>query len=300
MTPEARRRRAALSLVEILIAMTILAGLLSVVLNRFQDTTRTSREIVCKDQLAALRDRVETWQLRSRRPWFRPVAPPDFPLDPWGQPFRIDPHEGWIWSMGPGGKTTEPPRGQEGLASRYEPYPTQVAAVPRGVRALLNSFGEVRLTWSWPRPELDVVGFEILRADPTVTTETPPPGMPPVTRRGLGEFVPVATVPPEEPLEYLDEDVELGEQYGYRVRALPGPGQAGKEPTASPPVVYTVPVDVPPPPPPPPPPAEEEVVPPTLPPPWIPAQDIPRNFADPAEVPPTPTASPPGTPPPGP
>ncbi len=227
-----RASRRAVTLVEIVIALTILALLLGVTITQYTEWTARSRETICLDRLTTLKQHIEAWQLQSRRPWFRPLPPPGFPLDPWDRRFGIDPRRGMLWSDGPEGD------GSRRIELPYEPYPSRPPPSVSGISVRGAPGGGLLISWSMPPDRTDFVGFEIERApEVRIPGKAPTPDEPvPPDRVQPGAFAPMAVVSPEAPYQATDPAALPGTTWYYRVRVVPAPGSRGEPPPFSAPV----------------------------------------------------------------
>lgn len=210
-------RRRAITLVEIVLAMTIMLVLLGITIFFYRGEVDRAEGGVANGLVRDLATAIDRWQIESRRPWFSTRAPPGFPPDPWGHAFRIDPAKGVFWSPGEDGEDDGGAPGKD-LVGRYTPWPGGGLESPRRVLVRATGPGCLTVTWDPPAKAETAIGFL-------------------VTRRtdASADWSTVATVSPTEPPSVDDLNAPAGVPCYYRVQALPGPG-GGPPPTASPPV----------------------------------------------------------------
>lgn len=199
-------RRRAFHLVEILIAMAIMAVLTGLVLVTYRGQAERTQEVVCLDGLAKVADHIQRWQLKHRRPWYLGRVPGPLALDPWERPFRVDPVEGMIWSAGEDGEF-DTPSAAGTLARSYEAYPTPAVPPVRRLTLRQTAGGGAEIRWDWPEAAAVAIRYEVARA--------PLPSAP---------FRPLAAAAPGPDPFVLDPAVPVGSTVYYRVRAALGPG----------------------------------------------------------------------------
>lgn len=208
--------RRAFSIVEIVLGMGVVAALSALVLNQFQGETQKAEERTCRVLLKELSTEIEAWQIQHRRPWYLPTPPRGSVRDPWGNPIRVDPRLGTITSLG------DPEQGSLAQTLEYEPYPTAPPGVPRAVRGHAHPGLGMKLYWTWPESQGQVIGFSVLRQE-------------------AQGFVEIGQASPSPPYEFVDPDVEAGRIYTYRLQALVGPGAKDPSPPASKPYSLSIP-----------------------------------------------------------
>ena len=210
-------------MIEIVLAMTIIAVLMSISIQTFRGQRGRTEDVVCRESLRRIRDAIDAWQLNWKRPWYKPVPPPGAPTDPWTQAYRVDPRKGQIWSMGPDGKFQTPEEAED-LALAYTPFPTGPVGRPRNVRGRPSSTGGFLIMWDWPEAQGSAVEFRISRA-----------------AEPRGPFVEIGTAPPDVSPEFKDHLVPPGKTMYYRVEAVMGPGSTAARVAPSQPYALTIP-----------------------------------------------------------
>lgn len=198
--------RRGFSFVELVLTIGIVALIASISITIYSAYRAGALVSATRGDLDAIGKAVESWQMRNKAA-FPHVDPPvsqdregKAPVDPWGNPYRVDPQRGLIYSFGPDGEDQE--GGGDDVTRSYPRLAHDRLRAPEELKVIRQEADRVTLGW---RPVLytggTVIAYDVQRRDSTAPQWVALPGV-----AGTS-------------LTHTDEGLSDRRTYYYRVRA---------------------------------------------------------------------------------
>lgn len=113
------------SFAEVLASVVIVLLLISVTITWYGGVTEDARASMARVEAKKIVVMIEARELSTRADYRTPALPPSYAgsgLDPWGQPWRVDPERSAVLSAGPDGKLDG---GADDISVSWEPLVTR-------------------------------------------------------------------------------------------------------------------------------------------------------------------------------